>query len=50
VSDLDDPVTPDALEAGQDHANIIRRPGDRLVRALQDFALDLRAKAPAMQP
>ncbi len=38
------------VASGQNHGDLIRRPSDGLVRALKDFALDLRAKALATQP
>ena len=38
------------VASGQNHGDIIRRPSDGLVRALKNFALDLRARAPAKQP
>jgi pimeloyl-ACP methyl ester carboxylesterase/DNA-binding SARP family transcriptional activator len=38
------------VASGQHHGDIIRRPSDGLVRALKDFALDLRARALATQP
>ena len=38
------------VASGQNHGDIIRRPSDGLVRTLKDFALDLRARAPATQP
>jgi pimeloyl-ACP methyl ester carboxylesterase len=38
------------VASGQHHGEIIRRPSDGLVRALKDFALDLRARALATRP
>ena len=38
------------VASGQDHGDIIRRPSDGLVRALKDFAIDLRARAAATRP